>query len=211
MGIEKRLGELREGISSIKAYRDILRLRSETLKTKSEALRYKADLNQKSSEIIKKWLEDLLRANVESMSELVTSALKSIVYDQNLTFRIQQEPKFNRLSMRFLLEEDGIEADPMTSFGGGAAVVSSLVLRLAVMARLNMANLLLLDESMSALALRYIPAAADFMRQLAEETGVNIFMVTHNEEFMAHAHIAYEGYTEKGPDGIKSFCLRRRT
>jgi ABC-type uncharacterized transport system ATPase component len=113
--------------------------------------------------------------------------------------------------MRFLLEEDGIEADPMTSFGGGAAVVSSLVLRLAVMARLNMANLLLLDESMSALALRYIPAAADFMRQLAEETGVNIFMVTHNEEFMAHAHVAYEGYTEKGPDDIKSFCLRRRT
>jgi DNA repair exonuclease SbcCD ATPase subunit len=211
MDIETRLSELRNDISSIKAYRDILHARSETLKAKSEALKYKADLNQKSSEVIKKWLEDLLRANVESMSELVTSALKSIIYDQSLTFRIQQEPKFNRLSMRFLIEEDGIEADPMTSFGGGAAVVSSLVLRLAIMARLNMANLLLLDESMSALALRYIPLAADFMRQLAEEMGVNIFMVTHNEEFMANAHVAYEGYTEKGDDGLKSFRLRRRT
>ena len=72
------------------------------------------------------------------------------------------------------------------------------------------AKLLLLDESMAALALKYIPAASDFMPQIAEETNVHILMVTHNEEFMSNAHIAYDGYIEKGDDTIKSFRLRRR-
>ncbi len=148
---------------------------------------------------------------MDSISDLVTTALRHIIFDQELTFRIIQEPKYNRLAMRFSIEENGVEADPMSSFGGGAAVVASFVLRVAIMARLKMSNLLLLDESMFALANRYVPSAADFMKQLAEETGINIFMVTHNDEFMSNAHLSYEGYVEPGADGIKSLRLRRRT
>jgi len=205
-----RLRSLREDIASVKAHRDVLRSQISSAALAAKDARHKADLNQRGSEVIKKWLEDLLRDNVDSMSELVTTALRHIIYDQNLTFRIVQEPKYDRLAMRFVIEEDGVEADPMSSFGGGAAVVASLVLRVSVMARLKMSNLLLLDESMFALANRYVPNAVDFMRQLSEETGVNIFMVTHNDEFMAGAHVAYDGHSEPGSDGLKSLRLRRR-
>lgn len=61
-----------------------------------------------------------------------------------------------------------------------------------------MGNLLLLDESMHALANKYVPAAAAFMRQLSEQTGINILMVTHNEEFLCHSHTAYEGTKQDG-------------
>jgi ABC-type lipoprotein export system ATPase subunit len=44
------------------------------------------------------------------------------------------------------------------------------------------------------LANAYVPAAASFMRQLSEQTGVNILMVTHNPEFLHNAHTAYEGH-----------------
>lgn len=211
MTSSERVRLLRDDISSIKAHRDLLRLQMASASSFVASSRYKADLNRKASEVIKKWLEDLLRSNVDSMSELVTTALQHIIYDQKLTFRIIQEPKYNRLAMRFVIEEDGVEADPMSSFGGGAAVISSFVLRVAIMARLKMSNLLLLDESMFALANRYIPTASDFMKQLSEETGINIFMVTHNDEFMAGAHVAYDGHVEPGTDGVKAFRLRRRT
>lgn len=206
----ERVRRLREDIASVKAHRDLLRLQAASASTFIASSRYRADLNQRASEVIKKWLEDLLKSNVDSMSELVTTALQHIVYDQKLTFRIVQEPKYNRLAMRFVIEEDGVEADPMSSFGGGAAVVSSFVLRIAIMARLRMSNLLLLDESMFALANRYIPSAIEFMKQLSEETGINIFMVTHNDEFMAGAHVAYDGHVEPGADGVKALRLRRR-
>lgn len=165
-----------------------------------EAATYEADLHQRSSEVIKSWLDDMLKSNVDSIAELATTGLRHIIDDQELTFLIRQEMKYNRLSMRFAIEHDGIEGDPISSFGGGAVLVSSLILRLAVMSRMKMGNLLLLDESMSALANRYVPAAADFMRQLTEETGVNILMVTHNEEFMSNAHVAYEGSLAPAPE-----------
>lgn len=205
-----RLEAFRRDVAIIKAYRGLLASKVEAAEKDVSGLRYRADLNQRSSEIIKKWLEDLLEENVNSIADLATSGLRHIIQDQNLTFRIKQEIKYNRLSMRFILEEDGVEADPMSSFGGGAVLVASFILRLAMMSRLKMANLLLLDESMSALAVRYIPAAAEFMRQLSEKTGVNILMVTHNEEFIANAHRAYEGYSTRDKDGLKVLHLRKR-
>jgi DNA repair exonuclease SbcCD ATPase subunit len=207
----ERLQKLREDIAAVKANRDVLRIQMSTATAFIASARHKAELNQKGAEVIKNWLEDLLRSNVDSIASLVTTALRHIIYDQQLTFRIIQEPKYNRLAMRFSIEEDGVEADPMSSFGGGAAVVASFVLRVAIMARLKMSNLLLLDESMFALANRYVPSAADFMKQLSEETGINIFMVTHNDEFMSNAHLSYEGYVEQSPGEMKSLRLRRRT
>lgn len=210
MDVQSRLTALRDGVSRVKTYKDVLQSQASSLEAKEKEMRYKADLHQRCTEVFKTWLEDSLEKNVNSMAELASAGLKHVVYDQDLTFRIFQDPKLNRLHMRFVLEDKGengtVEGDPLSSFGGGAAVVISLVLRLAVMARLNMGNLLLLDESMVALAQAYVPSAASFMRQLAEETGVNILMVTHNPEFLAHAHVAYEGTKESG--GLKLRRLR---
>jgi DNA repair exonuclease SbcCD ATPase subunit len=209
--LSDRLARLKDSIGKVKAYRDVVRSQIVSGEAESEKLRYDADLHQKSSEVFKTWLEDLLKSNVDSISELATSGLEFVIHDQELTFRIHQEPKYNRLSMSFIIEEDGVEGDPMSSFGGGAVVIASFILRLAVMARMNMGNLLLLDESMFALANKYVPAAAEFMRQLAERTGINILMVTHNDEFMDNAHVAYDAVTTHPSGGGRSYLsLRRR-
>ena len=207
-----RLAKLKGDIGKVRAYRDVLRSQIASGEAEVERLRYDADLDQKSSEVFKTWLEDLLKSNVDSISELATSGLRFVIQDQELTFRIHQEPKYNRLSMSFIIEEDGVEGDPMSSFGGGAVVIASFILRLAVMARMRMGNLLLLDESMFALANKYVPAAAEFMKQLAERMGINILMVTHNDEFMDNAHVAYDAVSVSPPGGGRSYLsLRRRS
>jgi DNA repair exonuclease SbcCD ATPase subunit len=203
-----RLESFKHNVARVRAHRDVLRSQLQSLEDEIAKLKYSAELNQKSSEVYKKWLEDLLKSNVDSISDLVTSGLQHTIRDQTLKFNIKQELKYNRLAMRFVIEEDGIEADPMSSFGGGAVLMASFILRLAVMTRLNMGNLLLLDESMSGLAARYIPNAASFMRQISEDTGINILMVTHNEEFLNHAHKSYEAYTIRDSNNIKSLKLR---
>lgn len=153
---------------------------------------YEAVLNTKCGELFKHLLEKSIDENVNSISELVTSGLNHIIDDQKLVFSINQEHKNNRISMKFVLSQDGSDGDPMLSFGGGAAVVISLILRISVMKRMGNANLLLLDESMVALANAYVPNAARFMRELSEKTGINILMVTHNPEFIENSHQAYE-------------------
>jgi DNA repair exonuclease SbcCD ATPase subunit len=174
-------------------YRELLTKKMSDVEAEIKSLRYDADLYAKSAEIFKKWLEDSIASNVTSISDLATTGLAHIITDQSLKFNIVQESKYNRLSMRFSVEESGVAGDPLNSFGGGAAVVISLILRLAIMQKMKMSNLLILDESMVALANAYVPNAAEFMRRLSEDTGINILMVTHNPEFLAHSHTSYEG------------------
>lgn len=191
---------LKQRVRKLQAYRSVLASQKARLEAEEADARRKAELYQRCSEIFKKWLEDSLEKNVTSMADLATMGLRHVIQDQNLTFKIVQEAKYNRMAMKFLLEEvDGngsVEGDPLNSYGGGASAVISLVLRLAVMSRMKMGNLLLLDESMSFLANAYVSNAAAFMRHLAERTGVNILMVTHNPEFVANAHTAYEGHKD---------------
>jgi DNA repair exonuclease SbcCD ATPase subunit len=210
--LPNQLASLKQKIAKATAYRDLIRSQIDSEEKKVEQFRYDADLNQRSSEVIKSWLEDLLKANIDSVADLVTNGLNNIIDDQDLQFHINQDIKYNRLSINFAISEDGVEGDPLLSFGGGAVLIASLILRLSVMARMNMANLLLLDESMSALANQYVPAAAEFMKQISEKTGVHILMVTHNEEFMANSHIAYEGIMIPAGDGRpnKTLQLKRR-
>jgi len=193
MDVITRLDALDESVKRLKAYRDVIS--SQILDKEAEIVESKTSsmLHQKSSEVFKGWLEDLLTNNVESIAKLVSSGLKYIIDDQELVFKIKQEMKYNKLSMCFAVESDGMDGDPSHSFGGGAISVISLILRLAVMSRMKMGNLLLLDESMDALHSSYVPAAVGFMKQLSERTGINILMVTHNDDFAVHAHTAYEG------------------
>lgn len=209
-----RFEKLRHSSIRLESYRDLLKNQYSDLESSEEKAKYSAELHQKCVEIFKRWLEDALDKNVHAMAELATSGLRHIISDQKLTFKVKQEMKYNRLSMRFVLEQernDGviIEGDPINSYGGGAVVIISLILRLAVMARMKMANLLLLDESMVALANAYVPACASFMRQLSEQTGINILMVTHNPEFLSYANVAYEAYTQE--DSLKIRKIKTET
>ena len=201
--LAEKLEEIKENTNKVIIFKQILDNRHAKLSSSVSSLRNKIELYNKCSEIFKSWLEDSIEKNVSSMSELVTSGLNYIIPDQNLKFKITQEQKNNRVHMKFALEQDGVEGDPLLSYGGGAAVVISLVLRLSIMQRMGLGNLLILDESMVALANAYVPLAASFMRQLSEKTGVNILMVTHNPEFLHSAHTAYEG--------IKSDSLRLKS
>lgn len=194
--MNERLENLKSGVAKLIAYRDMMGAQADSIESRMTKLHERADLLQRASDVFKEWLDDSLKQNVGAISDLVTTGLQHVVHDQKLNFRIEQEMKFNRLSMRFVIEENGVAGDPMASFGGGAVLTASLILRLAIMSRLGMGNLLLLDESMHSLANKYVPAAASFMRQLSEQTGINILMVTHNNEFLNYAHIAYEGQKE---------------
>jgi len=194
--LKDRLTSLKSSVSKICAYEAVISAQADRLETESSSSKMKSELYSKCSEIFKKWLEDSMERNVGSMADLATTGLRHVIPDQELIFKIKQEPKYNRMSMRFVLEQDGVEGDPINSYGGGAAVVVSLILRIAVMQRMGMGNLLILDESMVALANVYVPSAASFIRKLAEQAGVNILMVTHNPEFLASAHVAYEGFKD---------------
>lgn len=192
--IRNKFDIVKSNFEKIKIYEKILLKQLEKSRVDAESAKYKVELYSKCSELFKNWLEGSIKENIDSISDLITTGLNYIMTDQDLVFRINQEHKNNRIHMKFVLEQDGTSGDPLSSYGGGPAVIISLILRICIMQRMGLGNLLILDESMVALANAYVPSAAAFMRQLSEQTGVNILMVTHNSLFLENSHTAYEGY-----------------
>ena len=95
---------LKERVRRAQAYRSILRAQASKLEAEEAEARRRADLYQRCSEICKKWLEDSLEKNVTSMADLATMGLRHVIKDQDLSFRIVQEAKYNRMAMKFVLE-----------------------------------------------------------------------------------------------------------
>jgi ABC-type molybdenum transport system ATPase subunit/photorepair protein PhrA len=149
----------------------------------------------KVSDLFKHLIERYVNEYAESFSELVTEGLQAIFFDQDLKFHIDVEQKRGKISINFVLTQDGIAGDPLTSFGGGVASVISLLLRILMILKTNSPRYLILDESMAALSDVYVQGCAEFLKKLCADLDVRVLLVTHNPAFLEFADQAYHGDT----------------
>jgi len=183
--------DLNEAVSRVGVHYDIL---SKQLAEKKLALKQfdeQIQLHKKSTEIFKLWLNNMMNESLNAIEPIVTSGISSVIDDQSIKFKIDRLMKNNRLIFKFNIENDGVSGDPMKSFGGGVVMVASFVLRVVIMSKIGNGGLLLLDESLNALANKYIDNASELMRKLSQETGINILMVTHNDKFIDGSDVSY--------------------
>lgn len=151
----------------------------------------------KVSELFKHLLNKYVYEYAESFSEIITEGLQSIYHDQDVRFDIEVEQKRGKVSVNFVVEENGVRGAPLESFGGGVASVVSLLMRVLVVLKADMARYLILDESLASLSEEYIEPCGDFLRKLCSELDVNILLVTHNTSFIDQSDNAYMGSSDK--------------
>ncbi len=193
--LTNRVNALNSVLSECKSHYNFLLEKKEKIESDITSLSYQVELRNKENEIIKSWIDRSMAVSLESTSDIVTAGLSSVINDQDLKFRIDSDVKAGKVVMKCMLEqthgESKIEGDPVMSYGGGAATIISTILRLMIMQKMSMVPLLLLDESLVAVANQYVPGLASFLKSVSKSMGVDILMVTHNHEFMAAADTAY--------------------
>lgn len=194
----QRFEALKGKIQRLEVQQDLLRKREEETLLRIEALERENVVLEKVAELFKHLIDKYVYEYAESFSAIITEGLNSIYYDQDLKFRIDVEQKRGRVYATFVLEEGDVEGGPLEAFGGGVAAVISLLLRILVMVKSNMARYLLLDESLASLSEEYVEPCGDFLRKLCAEMGVHILMVTHNRDFVELSDNAYLGDTGAG-------------
>ncbi len=59
-------------------------------------------------------------------------------------------------------------------------------------------NLLVLDETFAHVSAEYLAAVGEFLQEIKDKTGVQILMVTHQEELVDYADKVYRFHTEQG-------------
>jgi len=64
--------------------------------------------------------------------------------------------------------------------------------------------LILLDESLAAVAEHYVPRVGRFLRMLAERLGVDILAVSHSQTLVEEADLAYRIHKKDGEAQFRS-------
>lgn len=162
-----------------------------TLKKEIEELTKETSVLTFTSTALEQLLATVSLESLEKVEKLITYGLRVSFPGQNLTFRIQVDQKRGSQYFEPKLIHNDVEAPILEAFGGGPAAVASFLLRILVCRRFNLAPVLLLDEVFSFVSQEYVGNVAKLLRELADQLGFTIILVSHQDKFTEYATRAY--------------------
>lgn len=146
--------------------------------------------------LIRRLIDAEVTDGVKAVEKLQTEGLQEIFHDQRLSVRAEVEESRGKVSVTFFTareRKDGsvVEGVPAQSFGGSILTMQSVLMRITVIFRRAMRPLLLLDETLAAVADRYVDRAAKFLSTLSERLKLDILLISHDEALVGAADNAY--------------------
>jgi ABC-type sulfate/molybdate transport systems ATPase subunit len=147
---------------------------------------------QKVKAVIDSLIQQYIGFQLEKISEYVTYGLKTVIHDQNLTFKCNITTKANKPFVDMITVDDkGNEANVLDAFGGSVAQVESLILRVLAVMQLKLYPFLALDESLNAVSAEYVPNTSKLLNEITKQLGIKILLVTHDPEMLQCADKVY--------------------
>lgn len=146
----------------------------------------------------------------ERLAALITRGLHT-VFEEDMEFMIESKTQGDLSVLDFKLVQrrpDGsiLTTDIMGAKGGGVVSVVGFLLRLIVViaVRPSLRPIIFVDESFAHLSREYVPNMARLLRQLVDETKVQIVMITHEPAFSDVADVLYSVRQSNGVTTYKN-------
>jgi hypothetical protein len=177
--------------------RDALDQQISEVKSQIAELEREETLLELVSSLIRQIIDTEVTDGVKAVEKLQTEGLQEIFHDQDLSVRAEISESRGKVSVTFFTArklKDGTTVEGVSdeSFGGSITTMQSILMRITVMFRRGMRPLLLLDETLAAVANRYVDRAARFLSTLCERLDLDILLITHDEALVSAANRAYQ-------------------
>lgn len=163
--------------------------RGKQIQTEVADLRVKTLSYEQASAVLSRIGEERQTAAQHQIEDLVTRGLQSI-FNEDLTFHVVQAVKNKQPVVEFVVRShmpDGqeVETEVIGARGGGLAEVVGFLLRLVVMllSKDKQETILFLDESFGMLSAHYEVRMAEFLKEIVENTGIQVLMISHSNAF----------------------------
>lgn len=196
-----------EALRSLAMYEGRLSaLKSSAVESRARAVKAREDSRRKG------WAHDLLskladrkREEVRARVEKIVNAALRAVFGPRISFRFDVSILRGVVAIR---PEVGFPGPGGTTafvgvdqVAGGVVDVISLALRVAVILsrRPALRPVLIADEPLKHLSDEYLPAAAEMLRRLADECGLQMIVVSHEPDVSLRAHRVHR--VTRGPRG----------
>jgi len=153
--------------------------------------------------LIRRLIDGEVTDGVKAVEKLQSEGLAEIFYDQELSVRAEVEESRGKVSVTLYTQrklKDGtvVEGIADQSFGGSVLTMQSILMRATVIFRRDMRPVLLLDETLAAVANKYLDRAARFLSKLCERLDLDILLISHDEALINAAKNAYVVSDEGG-------------
>jgi len=206
-GWTERVQRLQTTAIQLEAVRD--QLKGELVSKEEEIveLTLRQEVLTKVSELYRVLMDQMVMDQIRAIETIVSEGLRTIFYDQDLSFKAEVSQKYNKVSVEFFIcqgdpDNGGIKGPPLDAFGGGPSSIASLILRILTLLRMKRKRILLLDETLAAVSDDYIEATGQFLQKLAESSDLSLLMVTHKPAFLDHATRSYQG--DSKAEGVRN-------
>lgn len=145
-------------------------------------------------------LEGQWRKAFEASLEEVVSDGLTLVFGESMYLHIQSGVKNGASAVSFTIETSWGETPIINSVGGSAVELVSFLLRLMVVLshRPELRKVLLLDEAFGGFNEENVPHVAKLLRQLVDETGMQIIFVTQDRQYADVADVVLDVTRVKG-------------
>ena len=193
------VSELQRKVDQIDGFYKALKNQEKGLISEIDALKSEIDILTKTSAVLKHLLDTMIKDEISKMAGLITYGLKTVFDDQNLTFVPKIKRKNEKVHIELKTENNGVEGE-FKSFGGSVAVIESFLLRILCMLKKKFARLMILDETFSAVGGEYIGNTCKLISELCKKLGLDILLVTWQDEFKNNADNVY--VVKKSPTGL---------
>jgi len=163
-----------------------------------------ADVHAKTAALLTRIGEEAQESARKMFEDLATRALRDI-FDEDLSFRLVPGETGGQVTLEPVIrsEFDGeaLETGVLDARGVGMAVVVGFVLRLVMVIKTpNVRKILFLDETFAFVSVSYRRSLARFLRAVAGENGVQVFMITHDPVYTGEADVLVR--LVLGPDKV---------
>ena len=197
MTLGERAQALRTQVDKAVGYRSAVQARLDETTAEIAELEAEEQVADMVAALFRTLIDQEVHEGVLAIEKLQSEGLQAVFDDMNLFVRADVNVQRGQVSVDLLTvqeQPDGAltEGSSLDVFGGSVASVQSVLMRVIVMLRRDMRPLLLLDESLGAVAENYVPAIGYFLSKLCERLDMDILVVTHNPVLVEAAKATFK-------------------
>lgn len=196
MDLSSEISDLSVNMARTEALRDSAVLRLSEAENEVLRLRGETELLERVADLFRILIDREVIDNAKTAQNLLTEGLQAVFDDLDISVRSEVDIQRGKVSVDLITVEkhgDGTVTEGLSTeaSGGSVSTVESILLRIVVLTRRGLRPILLLDESLAAVAERYVPRVGQFLSLVANRLGLDILAVSHNPVIVEAADQAY--------------------
>lgn len=144
-------------------------------------------------------ITDKIEEVQHTVEDLINKGLQYVFQNDDIGIKLSTEFKNNKTLFVITLSDGKTDSTNMLdSFGGGLVSIVSFLFKVIVSIINRNEKFMIFDETLNFVSIQYQEPLSKFIRQLCEDMGITLVLITHQPAMAEAADIVYDAYEAKG-------------